>query len=55
MYVDAATTYVDAAYCYRLSSMVTWKEVVQKDCQARNLNNEDAIDRGRWKKLIEIG
>jgi len=25
----------------------TWKEVVQKDCQARNLNKEDAMDRGR--------
>jgi len=32
-----------------------WREVVQKDCQARNLNREDAIDRGRWKKLIKIG
>jgi len=32
----------------------TWKEVVQKDCQARNLNKEDATDRGRWKKLIKI-
>jgi len=33
----------------------TWKEVVQKDCQARNLNKEDAMNRGRWKKLIKIG
>jgi len=33
----------------------TWKEVVQKDCQPRNLNEEDAMDRGRWKKLIKIG
>jgi len=33
----------------------TRKDVVQKDCQARNLNKEDAIDRGRWKKLIKIG
>jgi len=31
----------------------TWKEVVQKDCQAHNLNKEDAMDRGRWKKLIK--
>ena len=31
------------------------KEVVQKDCQARNLNKKDAMDRGRWKKLIKIG
>jgi len=33
----------------------TRKEVVQEDCQARNLNKEDAMDRGRWKKLIKIG
>jgi len=25
----------------------TCREVVQKDCQARNLNKEDAMDRGR--------
>jgi len=33
----------------------TWREVVQKDCQARNLKREDAIDRGSLKKLIKIG
>jgi len=35
----------------------TWREAVQKDCQARNLNREDATDRGTWKnkKLIKIG
>jgi len=33
----------------------TWRQVVQKDCQARILNREDAIDRIRWKKLIKIG
>jgi len=33
----------------------TWREVLRKDCQARNLNREDAMDRGRWKKLIKIG
>ena len=33
----------------------TWKEVVQKDCKARNLNKEDAMDRGRWKKSIKTG
>jgi len=32
----------------------TWTEV-QKACQARNLNKEDATDRGRWKKLIKVG
>jgi len=33
----------------------TWREVVQKDCQALNLNREDAMDPGRWRKLIKIG
>jgi len=33
----------------------TWKEVVQKDCQACSLNKEVAMDRGRWKKLINLG
>jgi len=33
----------------------TWREVVQKDCQACNLNREDATDRSRWEKLIKIG
>jgi len=33
----------------------TWRGVVQKDCQARNLNREDAMDRGRWKKMINNG
>jgi len=31
------------------------REVVQKDCQACNLNRQDATDRGRWKKLIKTG
>ena len=33
----------------------TWREVVQIVCQAHNLNRQDAMDRGRWKKLIKIG
>jgi len=34
----------------------TWTEVVQKDCEARNSNfRKDAMDRGRWKKLIKTG
>jgi len=28
----------------------TWREVVEKDCQARKLNKED---RSRWMKLIK--
>jgi len=39
----------------RVRPKTTWREVVQKDCQARKLNREDAVDRGRWKKLIKIG
>ena len=31
------------------------RTVVQKDCQARNLNREDAVDHSGWKKLIKIG
>jgi len=31
----------------------TWKEVVEKDCQARKLNNEDAMDCSRQRKLIK--
>ena len=30
-------------------------EVVRKDCQARKLSRDDAIDRGRWRKLIKDG
>jgi len=33
----------------------TWREVVQKDCQACKLNREDAVVRSRWKKLIKDG
>jgi len=31
----------------------TWREVVEKDCQAPKLNKEDAMDRSRWRKLIK--
>jgi len=33
----------------------TCTEVVQKDCQAHSLNREDAVDHGRWKKLMKLG
>ena len=32
----------------------TWREVVVKDCQARKLKKEDAIDHSRWRKLIKF-
>ena len=31
----------------------TWREVVRADCQARELNTEDAMDRSKWRKLIK--
>jgi len=31
----------------------TWREVVEKDCQARKLNKEDAMDRSKRRKLIK--
>jgi len=31
----------------------TLREVVQKDCQARKLKREDAMDRSRLRKLIK--
>jgi len=30
----------------------TWREIVEKTCQARRLNREDAMDRIRWMKQI---
>ena len=31
----------------------TWREVVVKDCQARILNKEDALDCSEWRKLTK--
>jgi len=31
----------------------TWREVVEKDCQALKLNKEDAMEHSRWRKLIK--
>ena len=33
----------------------TWREVVEKDCQACKLNKEDAMDRCEWRKLMSNG
>jgi len=30
----------------------TWREIVEKDCQARKLNREDAVDCNGWRKQI---
>jgi len=31
----------------------TWGELIEKDCQARKLNKEDAMDRSNCRKLIK--
>ena len=33
----------------------TWTEIVEKDCQARKLNRQNAMDRNRWRKQIIYG
>ena len=33
-------------------SKKSWKEIVEKDCQALKLNREDAVDGTRWRKQI---
>ena len=30
----------------------TWREIVEKDCQAHKFNRENAMDRNRWMKQI---
>jgi len=32
----------------------TWREIVQKDCQARKLNREGAMHHDRWRKQIRV-
>ena len=32
----------------------TLREIVEKDCRARGLNTDDAIDRSRWRKQIVV-
>jgi len=31
----------------------TYREVVEKDCEAHKLNKEDAMDHSKWRKLIK--
>jgi len=42
----------DLHFIYIYTVKKNWTEV-QKDCQARKLNREDAMDRSRWRKLIK--
>ena len=32
----------------------TWQEIVEKDCKAHVLNRDDAMDRSRWRKQIQM-
>ena len=32
----------------------TWLEVVQRDCQVCGLSKDDAVVRGRWRKMIRM-
>ena len=34
--------------------MRTWLQVVQRGCQVRGLSRDDAMVRGRWRKLIRM-
>ena len=34
--------------------VVSRLEVVQRDCQLRGLSRDDAMVRGRWRKLIRM-
>ena len=36
----------------RVRPKKTWREIVEKDCQTRKLNNEEAIGRKRWRKQM---
>jgi len=33
----------------------TWREIVEKECQAHKLNRQDAIDCNRWRKQMSDG
>ena len=33
----------------------TWIEVVQRHCKACGLSREDAMNRGRWRRLTKDG
>jgi len=31
----------------------TWRDIVEKNCQAGKWNKEDAVDHSRWRKLVQ--
>jgi len=48
-----STIYLVEAEVWSSESKRTWREVVQDDCQARNMNKGDAMDRCKWRKMIK--
>jgi len=36
----------------RGSPKKTWREILEKDCQAHKLNREDAMEHNRWMQQI---
>ena len=38
--------------CMEYEVKSAWPEIVEKVCQARNMNREDAMNRNRWRKQI---
>jgi len=36
----------------RVRPKKNWRAIVEKDCQARKLNREDAMDHNRWTNQI---
>ena len=32
----------------------TWSEVIEKDCQTRQICKEDAMDCSKWRQLIRM-
>ena len=44
-HVDSTSN--DSSYC-------SWLKIVQRDCQVRGLSRNDAMVRGRWRKLIRM-
>jgi len=43
---------VESPRPYRKSKKA-WRKAVEKNCQARKLNTEDAMDSSKWRKLIK--
>jgi len=52
--VEVPTCLVAHQLIHVVGKIVTWLEVVQRDCQVRGLCKDDAMGRGRWRKMIRM-